>query len=100
MIGKPDNSRDYKVSELGGSDAAMEMSTNAHVAELSDEQVAELYCKDQVTEMDSKERAVEMDSKGCIVGKESSRYSSVVIVKERFLAELAAPDFAPAVPPK
>lgn len=99
-MGKLDDSRGYKVSELGGSDAAMEMSTNAHVAELSDEQLAELSCKDQVAEMDSKERAVEMDSKEHIIEKESSRYSSVVIVKERFLAELAAPDFAPAVPPK
>lgn len=82
-----DGARGYKASELIGSDAAAEMSSDGQRAELSDESLAELSDKVHI---------VEMAASDCSLPEMDTKPTTEVIVKERYVAELAAPDYAPA----
>lgn len=68
-------SQGYKASELTGSDTAAEMSSDGARAELSG--------KGQILEMDSETLLAEM---------ECPKRASTVLVSERFVAELPAPE--------
>lgn len=71
-------SQGYKASELTGSDTAAEMSSDGPVAELSG--------KSHILEMESKDTVAEM---------ECPKRASAILVSERYVAELPAPNLEP-----